>query len=186
MPSSLRIVLNPRTTIAVAVMAALLLLLPAASAPPTPDSPWRWPTAGARDVAEPFRAPAHDYGPGHRGIDIRADVGTVVVAPADGIVAFRGVVVDRPLLTIDHGGGYVTTFEPLDSELARGTLVHAGDEIGVVATGGHSAPGTVHIGVRLHGVYINPMVMFGEVPRAILLPCCGAVTLGGGPAGRSL
>lgn len=155
------------------LLAVMLLLLPAAAAPPGPGADrWQWPVEGGREVLEPFRAPAHDYGPGHRGIDLGAPVGSSVRAPADGVVAFRGTVVDRPLLTIDHGGGIVSTFEPLDSELVPGSAVQAGDEIGVVATGGHAAAGQLHLGVRLDGVYINPMLMFGEVPRAILLPCC--------------
>ncbi|WP_228479687.1 murein hydrolase activator EnvC family protein [Microbacterium abyssi] len=163
----------------------LLVVQPAASAMLAERDDWPWPVAGPHDVVEPFRAPAHDYGPGHRGIDIAADAGTVVHAPADGVVAFRGVVVDRPLLTIDHGDGVVTTFEPLESDLSVGAVVHAGDVIGTVATGGHATVGTLHVGVRVNGVYVNPMLMFGDVPRAILLPCCDAVTLGGGPAGRS-
>ena len=155
------------------LLVVLMLLLPAAAAPPRPDEArWQWPVEGAREVREPFQAPAHEYGPGHRGLDLAAPVGAAVRAPADGVVAFRGVVVDRPLLTIDHGGGIVSTFEPLESDLDPGSVVHAGDEIGAVATGGHSAAGTLHIGVRLDGVYLNPMLMFGEVPRAILLPCC--------------
>lgn len=133
---------------------------------------WEWPVAGPRVVVEPFRAPAHEYGAGHRGIDIAAAAGTVVTAPADGVVAFRGSVADRPLITIDHGSGLVSTFEPLTSPLSPGDAVAAGDEVGVVDHGGHTPPGAVHLGVRLDGDYINPMLLFGEVPRAVLLPCC--------------
>lgn len=161
-------------------------LLTAAAPPPAPDPPWRWPVDGARRVVEPFRAPAHDYGPGHRGLDVAADPGAVVRAPADGVVAFRGVVVDRPLITIEHADGLVTTLEPVSSLLAPGTPVAAGDEVGVVASGGHTLPGALHIGVRLDGVYINPMLLFGEVERAVLLPCCGdGLTRAGARAGRS-
>lgn len=134
--------------------------------------PWRWPVAGARTVVEPFRAPAHEYGPGHRGMDVAVPEGAAVAAPAAGVVAFRGTVVDRPLITIDHGDGHVSTWEPVSSPLSPGDVVLTGDLIGAVASGGHAASGTVHIGVRRDGAYINPMPLFGEVPRAILLPCC--------------
>ncbi|WP_256971467.1 murein hydrolase activator EnvC family protein [Microbacterium esteraromaticum] len=137
-----------------------------------PGYPWSWPHTGPRLVIEPFRAPAHDYGPGHRGVDITAPIGTAVHAPAAGVVAFQGVVVDRPLLTIDHGSGYVSTFEPVASELSAGATVQAGDVIGMVDIGGHAPRGTMHIGVRVEGVYLNPHPLFGEIPRAILLPCC--------------
>ena len=185
MPSSHRGARGARIVSATVLAAVLLVVLPAAAAPPTPEPPWRWPVSGERDIVEPFRAPAHDYGPGHRGIDIAADAAAPVLSPADGVVAFRGVVVDRPLITIDHGDGYVSTFEPLESDLAPGTVVGAGEEIGTLASGGHSAPGTLHVGVRLNGVYIDPMLMFGEVPRAILLPCCDSLTRADGPVGRS-
>ncbi|WP_433586701.1 murein hydrolase activator EnvC family protein [Microbacterium hydrocarbonoxydans] len=133
---------------------------------------WLWPVDGPHTVVAAFRAPAHEYGAGHRGIDIAAPIGAAVRAPADGVVAFRGTVVDRPLITIEHEGGFVTTFEPLLSELSPGDAVSAGDVIGAVDVGGHAAAGTLHIGVRLHGVYVNPLLLFGEVPRAVLLPCC--------------
>ncbi|MCS3842707.1 murein hydrolase activator EnvC [Microbacterium sp. AK031] len=156
------------------VFLLLLCLLPgAAVAPPTPDPAWIWPVDGVRAVITPFRAPAHDYGAGHRGVDMAAPTGVVVRAPAAGIVAFRGVVVDRPLITIDHGGGVVTTLEPVESTLTPGTAVAAGEDIGTVAHGGHTPAEQLHLGVRYNDVYINPMLKFGDVPRAILLPCCG-------------
>ena len=178
----------PAVLRAVAAMLApvVIWLLTSAAPLPRPDPPWRWPVDGARTVVEPFRAPAHDYGPGHRGMDVAAAIDAAVRAPADGVIAFRGVVVDRPLITIEHAGGLVTTLEPVSSELPAGTPVSAGDEVGVVASGGHTPTGALHIGVRLDGVYINPMLLFGEVERAVLLPCCSdALTRAGARAGRS-
>ncbi|MGJ0388062.1 murein hydrolase activator EnvC family protein [Microbacterium sp. CGR1] len=134
--------------------------------------PWTWPFDAARAVAKPYRAPAHEYGTGHRGVDIVSAQSGTVRAPADGVIAFRGTVVDRPLITIEHPGGYVSTFEPVTSDLSPGDIVAAGDEIGIVASGGHASPGTMHLGVRFDGDYVNPMLLFGEVPRAVLLPCC--------------
>lgn len=158
-----------------AVVLALTVIAPAgAIATPGADEwpRWRWPLTAAPAVAAPFRAPAHEYGAGHRGVDLRASLGAAVTAPADGVVAFRGTVVDRPLLTIEHADGLVTTFEPLRSELLPGDPVIAGKVVGLVDVGGHTQPGTLHLGVRSHGEYINPMLLFGDVPRAILLPCC--------------
>ncbi|WEK59703.1 MAG: M23 family metallopeptidase [Candidatus Microbacterium colombiense] len=122
----------------------------------------------------PYRAPAHEYGAGHRGIDITAATGAPVSAPASGVVAFRGTVVDRPLITIEHPGGFVSTLEPVTSSLDPGAVVSAGQPIGTVATGGHAPTDAVHLGVRQAGVYIDPMLMFGPVQRAVLLPCCDA------------
>lgn len=169
----------------IALMTVLLLALTAAGVAPDPDGHWSWPVEGPRNVVAPFRAPVHEYGPGHRGIDLSAAAGTVVRAPADGVVAFRGVVVDRPLLTIDHGDGLVSTFEPVESALVPGAVVRMGEDLGTVAGGGHASPGTVHLGVRINGVYINPMLLFAAAPRAMLLPCCDAATRGGARAGTS-
>lgn len=137
-----------------------------------PGFPWHWPSPTSRTVIVPFRAPAHDYGAGHRGMDVAASTAVEVLAPAPGVVAFRGVVVDRPLLTIDHGDGYVTTLEPVSSTLLPGDAVEAGEVVGTVAAGGHAAHGTLHVGVRVDKRYVNPRGLFGTPPRAVLLPCC--------------
>lgn len=164
----------------------ILLMIVIALAPPIPTSAgasssdggahpvWRWPIDAPRAIASPYRAPAHAFGAGHRGIDLASAQGVIVRAPADGAIAFRGTVVDRPLITIAHPDGYVSTFEPVSSTLAPGDLVSAGDEIGAVAAGGHAMLGALHLGVRLDGAYINPMLLFGPVPRAVLRPCCDA------------
>ena len=65
----------------------------------------------------------------------------MIVAPAAGVVSFAGAVVDRGVLTIDHGDGVVSAIEPVDGLVAEGEAVAAGDPIGVVASGGHCAPG---------------------------------------------
>lgn len=145
------------------------------SAAPSPSAPgWTWPASGPRTVVAPFRAPAHAFGAGHRGIDILAATGGPVVAPADGVVAFRGTVVDRPLLTIEHAEGFVSTLEPVESSLLPGDAVRAGQTIGVLAHGGHTPVGALHLGVRQDGAYIDPMLLFGGAPRAVLLPCCSS------------
>jgi murein DD-endopeptidase MepM/ murein hydrolase activator NlpD len=133
---------------------------------------WIWPASSFR-LARPYIAPAHAYGPGHRGVDIRLLGEPDLRAPADGFVAFSGAVAGRGILTIDHGDGLVTTLEPVDSELVPGTPLTRGQPVATLSFGGHSPAGELHFGVRLHGEYINPMLLLGDVPRAVLLPCCG-------------
>jgi murein DD-endopeptidase MepM/ murein hydrolase activator NlpD len=167
-----------RIAAAMALAVTLLAVPAAAAAAPDPESRietadvWIWPVPGGVRVVEPYAAPAHAYAPGHRGIDVAAAVGSDALAPASGTVAFSGTVVDRPLVTIDHGGGLVTTLEPVSSDLSPGDTVARGDVVGTVATGGHSAPDSLHFGVRLDGEYINPLLLLGGIPRAVLLPCC--------------
>lgn len=147
-----------------------------ASAPPPRDDDsgragWTWPVTPPEVVA-PFVEPSHDYGPGHRGIDLRAPFDSEVVSPATGVIAFAGTVAGRGIVTIDHGAGLVTTLEPVRAVAAIGAPVHTGDVVALVDAGGHAASGTVHFGVRRHGRYIDPMTLLDGIPRAILLPCC--------------
>jgi murein DD-endopeptidase MepM/ murein hydrolase activator NlpD len=169
----------PRSAVAILLL-ALALLAPsthawADAAPPPFSDPvepaWTWPLAGFR-LERAFEAPAHRYGAGHRGIDLRADPNAAVRAPAAGTVAFSGSVAGRGILTIDHGGGLVTTFEPVASDAVPGAVVAPGENVATLSLGGHTSPGTLHFGVRLDGEYINPMLLLGDVPRAVLLPCC--------------
>lgn len=132
---------------------------------------WVWPADSFR-LARAFVAPAHDYGPGHRGIDLALMGSVAVLSPADGVVAFAGRVAGRGVLTIDHGGDLVTTLEPVETTLVPGTSVRRGDDVAILGRGGHAEAGALHFGVRLDGDYINPMLLLGGVPRAILLPCC--------------
>ena len=132
---------------------------------------WVWPVRPFR-LARAYVAPAHEYGPGHRGIDLEPLGGAEVRAPAAGVVAFAGSVAGRGILTIDHGDGLVTTLEPVQTSVVPGAPVTANEVVATVSGGGHAAAGTLHFGVRLRGEYINPMLLFGAVPRAILLPCC--------------
>lgn len=134
---------------------------------------WIWPLDRFR-IGRAFVAPSHAYGPGHRGIDLEPVGAAVLRAPADGVIAFSGQVAGRGILTVDHGDGLVTTLEPVSSPLTAGAIVHRGDGIGSIAVGGHASSGLVHFGVRLNGAYINPLLLLGGVPRAVLLPCCAA------------
>lgn len=170
---------HPRTAFRSLLSIAIVLTMlgPSAAAAPSETAAWprwHWPLTGQHSVLAPYRAPAHEYGAGHRGVDLVSSLGAAVSAPADGVVAFRGTVVDRPLLTIEHEGGLTSTFEPVQSTLVPGEPVSAGQAIGVVDVGGHTPAGALHLGVRREGNYINPMLLFGDVPRAVLLPCCGA------------
>lgn len=143
----------------------------AATQPVDEDAAWVWPLAAFR-VEHPFEAPAHRYGAGHRGIDLRGDPAEPIRSPAPGTVAFSGTVARRGILTIDHGDGLVTTLEPVESELEVGTVVDRGEDVARLSVGGHATPGALHFGVRRNGEYINPLLLLGEVPRAVLLPCC--------------
>ena len=131
---------------------------------------WAWPIAAPHPIARPYLAPATPYAAGHRGLDIRAAEGAEVRAPADGIVRFAGVVVDRPVLSIDHGGGVISSYEPVATTLADGDPVRRGQVIGTLLTGHCAIGACLHFGVRIDGEYVSPLVFLGGQPRAVLLP----------------
>ena len=147
---------------------AALTVTSATSVPERGD--WDWPVSPPNQVQRPFEAPPTPYAAGHRGIDITVPAGRPIFAAADGVVSFLGTVVDRPVLSIRHGGGLVSSIEPVSTTVAAGDVVRTGDVIGVTAPGGHCDGRCVHFGVRLHGEYVNPMALLDSLERAVLLP----------------
>jgi murein DD-endopeptidase MepM/ murein hydrolase activator NlpD len=108
---------------------------------------------------------------GHRGVDLQSVAdGAPVTAPESGTVSFVGVVVDRPVITIDHGNGLRSSFEPVESSLTAGAAVSKGDVVGTVMIGHCSSMPCVHWGVRRGEDYINPLSLVTDLRPSILLP----------------
>lgn len=147
------------------LLALLLMALPSTA---RADPLWRWPVGGTHAIVRPFLAPVTAYSAGHRGVDIAA-TDPVVRAPADGVVHFSGVVVDRPVLSIQHPGGLLSSYEPVESGLVKGQAVAAGDEIGRLLPG-HCSTLCLHFGLRRDGEYISPLTLLGGIEPAVLLP----------------
>jgi len=130
---------------------------------------WSWPVVGP--VIRDFDPPEDPYGAGHRGIDIAVPVGTPILAPEAGIVSFAGKVGGQLFVTLDHGGGLQSTYSWLSAALVRkGDVVARGGRIGLTGLG---HPGAVvahlHFGVRLDGVYLDPLEVLGVLPLADLI-----------------
>lgn len=120
---------------------------------------YAWPVQGP--VLRPFEPPSSTYGPGHRGIDIGAPLGTQVRAPAAGVVAFAGPIAGSLYVSIDHPDGVRTSY----SWLAE-VLVRRGDGVArgapIARTGpGHPGSGTphLHFAARVGETYIDPMLL---------------------------
>ncbi|MBT2501591.1 murein hydrolase activator EnvC [Curtobacterium sp. ISL-83] len=142
----------------------------AGARPSETDAPWVWPT-GSRVVARPWEAPSSDYGPGHRGVDVPAGLGTTAVAVGAGTITFAGPVGGRTVVTIDHGGGLLSTLDSVDPLVATGDIVEQGDVVGRVAVG-HcpaSAP-CLHLGARVDGRYVDPTAFLPPAAWPVLLP----------------
>ncbi|MBE3078269.1 M23 family peptidase [Clavibacter michiganensis subsp. michiganensis] len=144
---------------------------PPASSSDAATPRWEWPVDPPHQVTRPFQAPTTAYGPGHRGIDIAVAPGDEVRAPAAGTVSFAGVVVERPVVSIRHADGYVSSVEPVVPLVAAGDAVVAGQVIGTLAASPRHAPdGGLHLGARLHGDYVDPALLLAALQHAVLLP----------------
>lgn len=167
-----------RTALLAALLGAFALLvvfalLGAGMAPaaPTAGPGWDWPLSPKPAVVRAFDPPDKPWLSGHRGVDLKAaHDGVPVTSPADGVVSFVGVVVDRPVITIDHGDGLRSSFEPVSSALAKGDSVAKGQVIGTLDPG-HCGPAPcLHWGVRRGDDYVNPLAFVIDLRPSILLP----------------
>ncbi|MGO2110984.1 MAG: peptidoglycan DD-metalloendopeptidase family protein [Pseudoclavibacter sp.] len=134
------------------------------------EGSWSWPVAPPHPVTRPFELTG-PYAPGHRGIDLEVAAGASIAAPADGVVRFAGVVVDRPVLSIEHDNGSVSSFEPVDAVVSAGDRVERGHVVGTLSTTvSHEPTGGLHLGARVDGGYLNPLLLLGALAPAVLLP----------------
>lgn len=144
-------------------------LLGPAPAPARAAGDWTWPVVGP--VIRAFDPPDSPYGSGHRGIDIAAAPGTIVVAPASGTVTFAGPVGGRLFLTLAHAGGLSSTYSWISE-----VLVRKGDQVvrgQAVARTGDGHPGdlvpSLHLGVKLDGAYVDPLAYLGPLDMGLLI-----------------
>jgi murein DD-endopeptidase MepM/ murein hydrolase activator NlpD len=129
-------------------------------------SPWLWqgwflrPVSGS--ISSPFgarRVVNNVKRYQHKGYDFRAREGTLIKAPANGRVTLTGdFYLPGKTVVLDHGLGLYSFFfhlsqirvEPGD-ELKRGTI------LGEVGSTGRSTAPHLHWGMKLTGIYIDPM-----------------------------
>jgi hypothetical protein len=168
-----------RRRIFLAAVAAALVLAPVAGA-------WSWPADGP--VLQPFVFdPAHPYAAGqHRGIDLGAEAGTVVVAPAPGTVTFAGTVpASGKSLTITTADGYAVTLTHLGSfSVVAGASVAEGDPVGTIGPSGEPElpQPYVHLGIRLAAApegYVDPLTLLP--PKHVAGPSASPAAAGLAP-----
>jgi murein DD-endopeptidase MepM/ murein hydrolase activator NlpD len=95
----------------------------------------------------------------HEGLDISVAIGTLVTAPADGVVVFanRESGLGR-MLKLSHGYGYTTVYGHLDRFLVKeGTKVTRGQPIGRVGMSGRTTGPHLHYEVWRDGEKQNPL-----------------------------
>lgn len=148
---------------------------------------WSWPLRPVPAVLRAFDKPEQDWRPGHRGVDLRAagpHAGATdpmsVLSPAAGVVSFAGRVVDRGVVSIDHGDGRISSFEPVDPLVRKGQQIGEGDAVATItppppgsAGGVHCSVPCLHWGVRVDGEYVDPLGFVSDRRPSVLLPMYG-------------
>lgn len=107
-------------------------------------------------VLRDFQLGPTPYSPGHRGVDLAAEVGAEVRAAAEGRIHFAGAVAGRWSVSIDHGDGVRTTYTPVQPTVRKGDVVAKGDVIGRLLPG-HCPEGCLHWGLTDGSNYFDPL-----------------------------
>jgi murein DD-endopeptidase MepM/ murein hydrolase activator NlpD len=123
-------------------------------------TPSIWPVVGW--LSSPFGSRRDPFTGGtdfHPGLDISADHGVPVHAPADGVVASAEA--SGPygnLVVVDHGYGITTRYGHLSRfGVSPGVQVRRGDVIGYVGSTGRSTSSHLHYEILLNGKLTNPL-----------------------------
>ncbi|MFC3298736.1 M23 family metallopeptidase [Arthrobacter agilis] len=138
---------------------------------------WSWPLTPTPSVLRRFQKPPQNWKSGHRGMDLAVtEAGDGFSSPADGVVFFSGRVVDRGVLSIDHGNGRISSFEPVETDLTKGRRVARGEHLGSISAAGpspssaHCIRTCLHWGVRVDGEYVDPLGFVSDRRPSVLLP----------------
>lgn len=113
-----------------------------------------WPVDGR--VISPF---GKRHGGWHAGMDIKAEIGTPILATAPGVVIASGQ--ERAygrIIRIEHDGGFVTVYaHNLENLVEVGDRVTCGTIIATVGRTGRATTPHLHFEVRHEGLVYNPL-----------------------------
>jgi murein DD-endopeptidase MepM/ murein hydrolase activator NlpD len=126
-----------------------------------PHGVWQWPFAGQPRVVKHFDPPDRPWLPGHRGIDLAGLVTSPVLAVDAGTVTYSGSIAGVGIVSVTHGDGIRSTYQPVSDRISRGAQVRAGDRIGQLGEfGSHCLlRACLHLGaVRGDRDYVNPLL----------------------------
>jgi murein DD-endopeptidase MepM/ murein hydrolase activator NlpD len=136
---------------------------------------WRqsflWPVTGR--ISTLFgsqRIYAGEPGSYHSGVDVARPVGTLVLAPADGVVILatpRPFTLEGNLLMVDHGMGLNSAFMHLSRiDVKVGEHVRRGQPIARTGMTGRATGPHLHWGMKWRESRIDPLLLAGPMPVA--------------------
>lgn len=164
------------------VVVTALVALAAAGAPTEVHVPARGGTGSVVRYSAPlptplrvvrgFEPPPSPFAAGHRGVDLAANPGDLVLAAASGRVTFAGPVAGRGVVVLQHPDGVSTEYEPVHPLVPAGQVVARGEPVGRL----HGRHGTcpidrcLHWGARRTGGYFDPTTLLRPLGPVRLLP----------------
>ena len=136
------------------------------------DARYRAPIPGPIVVLRRFERPPTPYSAGHRGVDLGAPRGSLVLAASAGRVSFAGRVAGRGVVVIAHGDGIRTEYEPVVPLVSAGQVVTGGQPVGRVrgTHDGQPPDRCLHWGARRGNEYIDPLLLLRPLGPVRLLP----------------
>jgi murein DD-endopeptidase MepM/ murein hydrolase activator NlpD len=138
-----------------------------------PRARYIWPLAPAPHVLRRFAPGPAPWSPGHRGVDLAASAGQSVLAAAPGVVTFAGRIAGTAAVSVAHGDGLRTTYQPVAPQVRAGDHVEAGQPLGRLDDWpGHCSRPCLHWGALRGRTYLDPLALLGLVPP-VLLPVAG-------------
>ncbi len=120
-----------------------------------PVSDWSWPVDGS--VTRGFS----NTGVSSKGIDIKAELGALVKAAANGTVVYagNGLIGYGNLVIVQHNGNYLSAYAYNESILVKEKQeVKAGDSLAIIGGKGEDRP-LLHFEVRRDGQPIDPLIV---------------------------
>ena len=136
------------------------------------NQPFLWPATGristlfgSQRIYQNGEAGAY-----HSGLDVAVPTGTVVLAPADGVVTLATATpftLEGNLLMVDHGMGLNSAFMHLSRiDVKVGEHVRRGQPIALSGMTGRATGPHLHWGMKWRDARVDPLLMAGPMPVA--------------------
>lgn len=128
-----------------------------------------WPARGRiSGVFGSQRIYAGEPGAPHNGVDVAAPVGSLVIAPADGVVTLAAATpftLEGNLVLLDHGMGLDSAFLHLSRiDVRVGDIVRQGQTIGAIGATGRASGPHLHWGLKWNDERLDPQMAAGPMP----------------------
>ncbi len=112
------------------------------------------------NFGETYFDPSNNSKSFHNGIDLRADIGTPIMAINDGIVKTADdYILEGKFVMVDHGFGIFSNYLHLSEiSVKQGEKVSKGQVIGLTGESGRSVGPHLHFMIKISDVPVNPLL----------------------------